>query len=196
MYNHRKLFNSLFAALLVVAASISSVLAQNYQLPAKAKGAEKTFSTGFEVTIRNRSDLKAPYMILGNLTIIVAASGVFTGHINPAKDENGHLVSTVLFHFDESGIVPEPNGPQSLEVAGQINGHAFNLAIKLPDGNYIFGAGTSVADLSALPSGQLDTFIGGSATTSIAGDSGDWAGRCIPTCFVYNGQRYCLTICY
>jgi len=152
--------------------------------------------TGFEVTIRQRSDLRAPFMLAGRLTINLAPSGEFTGQLTPGQDPEGNLAPGVLFRATDDGLRPVPDGPQSLEAAGSIQNHTFNLMIKLPgEEKYVYGAGTSLANLSELPGGSIDKPIAGSAVGPEPGDSGDWAVICTVFCVVINGQRQCFRIC-
>lgn len=157
----------------------------------------KTFTTRFEVTIRQRAELRAPYMVAGQLKISVAPSGAFTGHITPLRDENGNLIPGVLYRANDAGLTLDADSPATLEVTGSLQNHSISLTIKLPDDKYIHGVGTSVVNLNELPGGTLDKSIAGSAVGTEAGDSGDWGNSCIPPipCFYVRGMRICIKSC-
>jgi hypothetical protein len=185
---HAKTWRSCLSALLIAALAISGLSSS-----ALAQARRKTFVSGFEVTIRNRADLRAPLMVAGQLTIHVAPNGEFSGQITPGKDQNGNYLPTVLFRSTEDGLAPAPDGPQSLEVTGSVQNHAINLALKLPgEGKYIFGSGTALVNLTDAPGGTIDSPIAGSATGPEPGDSGDWLiNLCVKVCV----GSVCVKVC-
>ena len=133
--------------------------------------ATRRYTTKFEVTIKRASVLQAPYQVIGELAMDVAADGSFSCEIAPLKGlpdlSDPPSVVFTAGKFD-------PDGPAKLPCGGQVMGRLIGIMIDMGDNYKIFGTGVLPADFSRLPPDPILTAFGGTAATSVAGESGDW----------------------
>jgi hypothetical protein len=87
---------------------------------------------------------------------------------NAGLDLRGNLTLTIDPSGAVTGILSQPSDGD-LNVIGQVNGLAINLALELAPDTYIFGVGTLTHNISDC-TGQ----IGGLFAGPQAGDLGDW----------------------
>ncbi len=156
----------------------------------------KRYTSNFEVAITKRANpLQAPYQVVGELTIDLAADGTFTCQINPLKSvKEAPAPQTVLM----VGGKFDPDGPASLKCGGQVTGRLIGIIIDMGDDYQIYGTGVLPSDLSKAPEGPIKMTFGGAATTSVTGESGDWKIRVCISVDVYdpfNGKTYRVTAC-
>ena len=150
----------------------------------------RRYTTKFEVSITKRASvLLPPYQVIGELAMDVATDGSFSCEITPLKDlvdlPDPPSVVLVAGKFD-------PNGPAKLPCSGQVTGRLIGITIDMGDNYKIFGTGVLPDDFSRQPPGPLTTVFGGTAATSVAGESGDWLTVCV-TVTLANGAKF--TVC-
>lgn len=122
------------------------------------------------------SALLPPYQVIGELALDLAADGTFSCEITPLNATNEvpapPSVLLVAGKFD-------PDGPAKLPCTGQVTRRLIGITIDMGDNYKIFGTGVLPADFSRQPAGPITTAFGGTAATSVAGESGDWFGVCV-----------------
>ena len=149
------------AAALGSLALLTSILSARWDTARADNLANRIFDGRLEVTIHEGpSALSGPVTFSGILLLKIEPSGTFTGTLTPFEGQSS-VVSGGL-------VVPDPT---RLEVVGQINGRAFNLALDLGDGRRVYGSGTARNDLSRV---RRAGGIGGTAAGPQSGDRADW----------------------
>jgi len=154
-----------------VLAALTLIPFASAQTPATRK-----FTAPFEVTIRRANVQQAPYTVLGELSMNVAADGSFDCEITPYKGiaemPNPPSVIVVNGKFD-------PDAPAKLSCSGQVSGRLIGLTIDMGNGYKIFGTGVMPSDLSKMAPGAITETFGGTASTTVPGESGDWVVVCV-----------------
>jgi len=135
------------------------------------------YTTNFAVSITRRATpLDSPYQVIGELTMDVAADGSFSCSITPLKDlPEIPIQSTVIFVGGKS----DPNGPSHLSCSGQVTGRLIGITINMGNGYQIYGTGVMPSDITKQAPGPITTAFGGTASTSVAGEGGDWITVCV-----------------
>jgi hypothetical protein len=163
-------------------------------IPAATAEQPKTqhYTTNFEVSITKRANpLDSPYQVIGELSMNVAADGSFSCRITPLKDVAEIPVQpSVIFVGGKS----DPNGPSQLPCSGQVTGRLIGITIDMGNGYQIYGTGVMPADISKLPPGPISTPFGGTASTSIAGEGGDWLTVCVSVTVGNTVVRVCASV--
>jgi hypothetical protein len=166
---------------------------------AQAQQTPRHYTTKFEVSITKRaSALLPPYQVIGELAMDVAADGTFTCEITPLQDPNALDVPESVLVMAGKFVA---DGPKKLPCVGQVTGRLIGISIDMGDNYKIYGTGVLPFDLSRFPSGSINMAFGGSASTSVAGEGGDWATVCVTvqlvnpiTGTVYAQRTVCVTV--
>ena len=106
---------------------------------------------------------------MGELALDVASDGSFSCSISPLQGLPEAPASVILV-----GGQFQAGGPKSLPCSGQVSGRMIALTIDVDNTYKIYGTGALPADLAKLPPGPIPVAFGGTAITSVAGESGDW----------------------
>ncbi len=150
------------------------------------------YTTNFEVSITKRANpLDSPYQVIGELSMHVAADGSFSCKITPLKNLAEIPVQpSVIF----VGGKADPNGPSQLSCSGQVTGRLIGITIDMGNGYEIYGTGVMPTDIAKLPPGPITTAFGGTASTSIAGEGGDWLTVCVTVTVGTTVVRVCASL--
>ena len=155
----------------------SCVLAGLTLMPAaNAQTTTRRYTTAFEVPVKRANSVQAPYQVVGQLAMDIAADGSFSCEINPLKDikdvPDPPSVILVDGKFD-------PDAPSKLSCTGQVSGRLIGITIDMGNGYKIFGTGVMPYDLTKQAPGAITESFGGTVSTSVPGESGDWYTTCI-----------------